>query len=58
MFVTLSELDDPLSSATGKSNTGTAGATVSNVIAKVFDQADTFPARSSPYAEYVHTPCR
>ena len=34
------------------------GATVSNVIAKVFDQADTFPARSSPYAEYVHTPCR
>ena len=29
MFVTLSELDDPLSSATGKSNTGTAGAAMS-----------------------------
>ena len=48
-FVTLSELDEPLSSAAGKSRTGAPGATESNVIANVFDNPDWFPAKSMKY---------
>src|SRR6266480_4616529 len=55
-FVKLSDCDTPLSCAAGKSKTGAAGATESNVIASWFESALTFPARSVAQAVYVHVP--
>src|SRR5207247_811836 len=67
VFVTLSDRKSAIrpasviasgyeSSAAGRSRTGVAGATVSCVIASVFETGVALPARSTPKAEYVHTP--
>ena len=57
-FVTLSELDDPESSAAGKSNTGVTGATVSYVIANQFDNPLLITGQIREVVSYCHKPCR